>query len=172
MPSATTTAAPASGTCAANLYDTPVRDIACAMPHSDKNIDMMTKCCKDADIVSYYDDCGIYCLALGQSSEDLSKCLYDAGAKYENVFCRDGGDASATATGNTKPLPSADTEVVKGGKGGDDKDDDGDDKDGDDEDGDDDDSAAGVARPQHTTLAGVVVGTLLFTATAFGGMLL
>lgn len=61
-----------STTCAANLYDTPVRDIACAMPYSDDNIDRLKKCCKGADIISYYDDCGLYCLALEQSAEELT----------------------------------------------------------------------------------------------------
>lgn len=171
-------------TCAANLYDTPVRDIACAMPYSDDNIDRLKKCCKGADVVSYYDDCGLYCLALEQSAEDLTDCLYDEGAKYQDVFCRDGGDASATATGDTKPLESADTTVVSGsGKKGDDDDDDDDDSDSDSDssgskkgssdDDEDDDSPAAITRPQgHTTLAGVVVGTLLFLAPAFGAVLI
>lgn len=169
-------------TCAANLYDTPVRDIACAMPYSDDNIDRMKKCCKGADVVSYYDDCGLYCLALEQSAEDLTDCLFDEGAQYQDVFCRDGGDASATATGDTKPLESADTTVVSGsGKKGDDDDEDDGDSDSDSDnssgsssdDDEDDDSPAAIIRPQgHTTLAGVVVGTLLFLAPAFGAVLI
>lgn len=169
-----------STTCAANLYDTPVRDIACAMPYSDDNIDRLKKCCKGADIISYYDDCGLYCLALEQSAEELTDCLYDEGAKYQDVFCRDGGDASATATGDTKPLESADTTVVSGSgkKGGDDDDDDDEDSDSssgssNDDDDEDDDSPAAMIRPQgHTTVAGVVVGTLLFLAPAFGAILI
>lgn len=163
---ATTTAAAPAGTCGSTLYDTPVDDIACAMAHSDKNVDLMSKCCKDADVISYYDKCGVYCLALGQSAKDLTDCLHEAGAEYGQVFCRDddGKKESSTATG-AKPKETADTSVEKEGKdgGGEDGDKDGDD---------DEEGAAAIARPQHTTLAGVVVGTLLFTATAFGGMLI
>ncbi|KAL2108534.1 hypothetical protein VUR80DRAFT_3697 [Thermomyces stellatus] len=164
--STTSVSAPASGTCGAVLYDTPVHDVACAMPYSEDNIDLMSKCCKEADVISYYDNCGLYCLALGQSAEELTDCLYDGGARYEHVFCRDGNDASATATG-AEPRESADTEVVKSG---DDNDDDGDDGDGDGDD--DDEGAAAFTRPSHTTVAGVVIGTLLFTATAFGGIMI
>ena len=167
--SKSTDAAASSGTCGAMLYDTPVRDIACAMPYSDTATKAMKKCCKDADVVGYYDNCGVYCLALGQSAEELTDCLLDNGAKDGEVFCRDGNHASATATG-ADPDPSADTTVIqegKGGKGGKD----GDDGDSD-SDSDDDEDAAALTRPSHTTVAGVVIGTLLFTATAFGGIII
>lgn len=170
---ATTTApsVPTSSACGVNLYDTPVRDIACAMPFSKDNVDIMSKCCKDADVISYYDDCGLYCLALGQSSGDLSACLFDKGAKWESVFCRDDGNATATATGG-KVLESAAATVVSGGGSNSDDDDD-DDDDNDDKDPESSDNAAPFAQPQgHTTLLGVVIGTLLFSATAFGTLLI
>ncbi|KAL6855618.1 hypothetical protein ACO1O0_006770 [Amphichorda felina] len=98
----------------------------------------MVSCCKDADINSYYDDCGLYCLAQGQKVKDLSRCLYDEGAKWEDVFCR--GEEDATATGDGKPLASSGARVVGGEELKKDKDGDkDDDKDGDkDEDKDDD----------------------------------
>ncbi|KAL2209375.1 hypothetical protein CC79DRAFT_675943 [Sarocladium strictum] len=93
-----------------SLYDTPVRDLVCAMPYTDTNIALMASCCKKADVISYYDDCGLYCLAESQKVKDLSNCLYKAGADWEDVFCR--GDEQASATGNGQPLPSSGTRVI------------------------------------------------------------
>ena len=157
----TTSAATATSTHCSNLYDTPVRDIACAVPYSKDNLDYMSKCCNNADVVSYYDDCGLYCLALGQSAEDLTKCLYGKGVKYEDVFCRNNGTASATATGGGDLMSSASVVATSGAK-----------KDKDDDDDDDDDSAGALAQPHgRTTVVGVVLGTLLFSATVFGAAL-
>lgn len=169
--STTTAAAPSAGTCGATLYDIPVDDVACAMPHSDSNVELFSKCCKDADVISYSDDCGVYCLALGQSEGDLRTCLFDEGATHGEVFCRSGqdpasSDTEATATG-AEPRESADTTVVQEGEDNESSDDE------DDEDGEgDDESAAALARPAHTTVGGVVIGALLFTATAFGGIMI
>lgn len=91
--------------CVSNLYDTPIRDASCAMPYSSQHIDIMRKCCGDTEIKSYYDDCGLFCLAKGQSVADLAECLYDEGAKWEDVFCR--GKGEATVTGKGVPIPSA-----------------------------------------------------------------
>lgn len=161
------TASPPTSNCI-NVYDTPVQDIACAVPFSKDNVDHMSKCCKKADVVSYYDDCGLYCLALDQSADDLTQCLYDEGLKYPEVFCRDNGTASATATGGGKLMASA--SVIASSSDKDDEDDEADNEE-DDEDG-DEDSAGALARPQgHTTVVGVVIGTLLFSATALGAAL-
>lgn len=150
-----------------NVYDTPVRDIACAVAYSEDNLDHMSKCCKEADVVSYYDDCGLYCLALGQSADDLTQCLYDEGLKYPEVFCRDNGTASATATGGGDLMPSSSVIATSGSKKETDDDTDEAEDDG------DEDSAGALARPQeHTTVVGVVIGTLLFSATAFGAALI
>lgn len=172
---AATTAAPPSGTCGATLYDTPVDDVACAIPYSEDGIDWMSKCCKDADVISYYDNCGLYCLALGQSAADLTSCLLEEGAKDGQVFCRNGVDASssdagATATG-AEPRESADTTVVQSGEDNESSDGEGGSDGGDDDSEGDDEDAAAFTRPSQTTLAGVVIGTLLFTATAFGGIM-
>lgn len=171
--STTTTSSAAAATTTAksciNVYNTPVDDIACAVPFTEDNVDHMSKCCKEADVISYYDDCGLYCLALGQSADDLTQCLYDEGLKYSEVFCRDNGTASATATGGGKLMPSA--SVVAESDEKKEKDDDKEKEENKEED--DDDSAGAIARPQgHTTVVGVVIGTLLFSATAFGAALI
>ncbi|TQN65385.1 hypothetical protein CSHISOI_10052, partial [Colletotrichum shisoi] len=117
-------AAPSTTACGSRLYDTPVQDRVCAMPYGGNHTDIMSACCRDADVVAYYDNCGLYCLALGQSIKDLQDCLFEQGAGYTDVFCRDNGNvnASATATGNQdQPPASAQASVVASG-GGDDKD--------------------------------------------------
>ncbi|SPO05123.1 uncharacterized protein DNG_07808 [Cephalotrichum gorgonifer] len=166
---------PTPPSCGVQLYDTPVRDVACALPYAKENIDIMLKCCKDADVISYYNNCGLYCLALGQSSGDLSSCLYDKGAKWESVFCRDDGDEKATATGGEVLASAAATVVSSADSNSDDDDDDKDkDKDKDDKDKNDADegNAAPLAEPQgHITLLGIVIGTMLFSATTFGTLL-
>ncbi|KAK1994925.1 hypothetical protein LX36DRAFT_713539 [Colletotrichum falcatum] len=121
--SSASAAAPSStaAVCTSNLYDTPSQDRVCAMPLAGNHTAIMSACCRDADVVSYYDGCGIYCLALGQSVRDLQDCLFDQGAGYTAVFCRDNGDvnASATATGNVPPPASAQASVVASGGAGD-----------------------------------------------------
>ncbi|KAK1636291.1 hypothetical protein BDP81DRAFT_394903 [Colletotrichum phormii] len=64
--------------------------------------------------------CGLYCLALDQSVKDLQDCLFEQGAGYTDVFCRDNGNvnASATATGNVDPPASAKASVVASGGSG------------------------------------------------------
>lgn len=173
--SSTTTAVRPSPTACSNLYDTPIRDAVCAMPYSNKHIDYLRTCCKDAEVVSYYDDCGLYCLAQGQSVSDLIECLYDEGAKWEDVFCRGPESATATATGAGNILPSADASVVEESDsddrdGDDNNDNDNNDNDNDDEDnkdGDDED-AKGAASSLHkhskSSIFGLIVGLLLVGA--------
>jgi hypothetical protein len=180
MSSTTATAAAPSVSICHNLYDTPVRDAACAMPYADEYVDMMKSCCGDAGIYSYYDDCGIYCAAIGQSVGDLTECLYSKGAKDEHVFCRK--SETATATGDGKPVAAASATAIDGGS-------DDDDNDGDDEEGGDNDSGSGnsdsdngnddedsgdsdnAAPRSGVSLFGVVVGSLLFSTTALGAVL-
>ncbi|KAK1598427.1 uncharacterized protein LY79DRAFT_576154 [Colletotrichum navitas] len=167
--------------CTSNLYDTPSQDRVCAMPLAGNHTDIMSACCRDADVVSYYDGCGIYCLALGQSVRDLQDCLFDQGAGYTAVFCRDNGDvnASATATGNVPPPASAQASVVASGGAGD---------------GDDGDSPSGTGRggggaaassstsspnaaasaglhaPGGVSTLGLTIGALLLSAATFGAL--
>jgi hypothetical protein len=106
----------ASPACAAQLYNIPVQDASCAIPYDSSNnaTDIMSGCCNSASVVSYYDNCGLYCLAEGQSVEDLTSCLMQSGAQPQNVFCR--GNVTATATGSSNQLPpSAQATVVSGG---------------------------------------------------------
>jgi len=63
----------------------------------------MKKCCKDAPVEEYDNDCGFYCLTVGQVNSDLIRCLQENGAGFNDVICRGNGSASATAT----PSPSA-----------------------------------------------------------------
>ncbi|RGP71707.1 hypothetical protein FLONG3_7011 [Fusarium longipes] len=115
----------------AQLYNQPNQNNTCAMPYKDGYLPMMEKCCGDAKIVSYYDNCGIYCVALDQTIKDLEKCLFAAGAADTDVFCSEG--KKATETKDADVPATAGASVVSS------KDDDK--KDGDD----DDDSSSAVA---------------------------
>ncbi|KAF7554622.1 hypothetical protein G7Z17_g2754 [Cylindrodendrum hubeiense] len=111
--SKTTTSVAATSTAAcSNLYDTPVRDAACAMPYGGNHTKIMLACCNDADVVSYYNDCGLYCLAVDQTVTDLSDCLYGKGAPWGDVFCKGNSSATATATGKVKIPASASASVI------------------------------------------------------------
>lgn len=73
----------------------------------------MSKCCQSASIISYYSNCGLYCLAQGQDVGDLTDCLFKNGAGWNDVFCS--GTPNATATGSdSTPPPSAQASVVGG----------------------------------------------------------
>lgn len=159
------------------LYDTPVRDAACAVPYSKENIEHMKDCCNDAEVVAYYSNCGLYCLAQDQSVKDLTSCLFEKKIPYQNVFCR--GNETATATGSrTADLAAtASASVVAGGSDDDDNDDD-DKKDDDKKDGSDSsDSSKGsgngdgdsAATKPGVGMLGVTVGVLLFS-TLFGAL--
>lgn len=80
--STTVSSAAASATCGSTLYNIPVDDAACAMPYSGNYTDIMEACCKSAAVISYYDNCGIYCLAIDQSISDLTDCMYKNGAPF------------------------------------------------------------------------------------------
>lgn len=176
----------ATSACGASLYEIPVADAACAMPYGgDKNhTAVMGACCGDrADVVAYRGDCGIYCLALGQSVADLTSCLYDHGAAWGDVFCSgnttatatatDGGLPPATATVSASVVVSAGAESSSGGGDGDGDSDGGDgDKtsDGDAPDGSEGAAAPGLRPELGGAKAGLVIGALLFSATAFGAL--
>ncbi|KAK7748378.1 hypothetical protein SLS62_008641 [Diatrype stigma] len=184
---ATPTATPAA--CGALTFEIPVSDAACAMPYGgDKNhTAVMGACCGDhADVVAYRGDCGIYCLAIGQSVADLTACLYDHGAAWGDVFCSGNNTATATATdGGLPPATasvSASVVVTAGAESSSSSGDDGDsgsdgDSDGGDQtsSGDAPDGSEGAAapglRPEFGgAKAGLVIGALLFSATAFGAL--
>jgi hypothetical protein len=164
------TATPASS-CGSTLYEIPTSDAACAMPYGGNHTDVMAKCCKQ--VVSYLDDCGLYCLAQGQSVEDLTDCLYENGAAYQDVFCNALTNATATAKGDVKPTASGATVVASNGaktSGSSDDNDDGDSgSDSDGGSGGDDDSAAVSVR--GLSAAGVSLVMLLLSSTVFGALL-
>lgn len=80
------------------IYDIPVQDASCAVPFGGNHTDIMSQCCGSADVVSYDNNCGLYCLAIEQSVSDITSCLFDNGASYSDVFCRGTGNATASVT--------------------------------------------------------------------------
>ncbi|KAI0597373.1 hypothetical protein F4775DRAFT_560912 [Biscogniauxia sp. FL1348] len=168
----TTTAASASASATlascGNLYDIPARDASCAMAYGGNHTEVMGQCCGAADVVSYYDDCGLYCLAVGQTVADLTDCLYAHGAAYQDVFCY--GNTTATATASAASLPaSASASVVStagSGAGASATASDGAAASGTDSPG---SAAPAGVRPDYGVLkVGVAIGALLVSATAFG----
>lgn len=168
----------ATAACGATLYDIPVADIACAMPYGGNHTDILSECCKDADIVAYRNNCGLYCLVMDQTVDELTECLFDKGAARTAVWCSGNGTESATATEQPELAATASASVVSSGDDNDDdnKDDKDDNKDDDkDEDSKDaketgnNDNAAGSVVPQASvTTLGVAIGALLFSAMTFG----
>ncbi|PYH43012.1 uncharacterized protein BP01DRAFT_358989 [Aspergillus saccharolyticus JOP 1030-1] len=97
---ATTTAtatSASSASCTGNLYVLPVQDAACALPNTGNFSSVMAQCCSPATVTKYDDDCGLYCLAQGQTVKSLLACLQDQGAVTE-AFCSGNLTASATAS--------------------------------------------------------------------------
>lgn len=58
----------------------------------------MSSCCKSADVISYADGCGLYCLAEGQSLDELQDCLKGTSAGMSGFGCSGFGSPSATIT--------------------------------------------------------------------------
>ncbi|KAI0467562.1 hypothetical protein F4859DRAFT_517997 [Xylaria cf. heliscus] len=169
--SATPTATPAC----ANLYEIPISEAGCAVSFAGEgHKDAMEACCKSADVVSYFNDCGLYCVAADQTIKDLQDCLFNEKVAYQDVFCNAANNATATNTNPDIPA-TASASVVASGSG---SDKDGDDKDGDDKDGNDDgkddgdkDSAAPRLAPEFGfSMTGLTIGALLFSAMAFGAV--
>ena len=113
----TSGASSATNTCLGpSLYDIPVNDKACAVPAGGNHTDVMSQCCKDADVVSYNGDCGLYCLAMDQSLDDITKCLFSNGIPYQDGFCNGEGNETASATENSSPTATG-ASVVSGDGG-------------------------------------------------------
>ncbi|EPS26422.1 hypothetical protein PDE_01358 [Penicillium oxalicum 114-2] len=98
----TTNAAIATPTaCTGNVYVLPnVTDAACGAPISGNITDAFDSCCKGNTPTKYENDCGIYCLAIGQDIGQLTKCLEQKSGSYA-VFCNKGTNATATASAST-----------------------------------------------------------------------
>lgn len=161
--------------CGSQLYDIPIPDVACAMPYGSNHTDILAECCNDADIVAYRNNCGLYCLVIDQTVDELTECLFDKGAARTAVWCKGDGNETATATEQPELPATASASVVSvDGKDNDkdDKDDSKDDKDGDSKDAketsNNDNAAAGVVPQTSVTTLGVAIGALLFSAMTFG----
>ncbi|OJJ07887.1 hypothetical protein ASPVEDRAFT_47078 [Aspergillus versicolor CBS 583.65] len=105
MSSTTTTAA---STCTGSaMYELPIKDAACGTPNNkDKDYkSLFSDCAAPAAVRTYHDDCALYAPALDQSIQSLTDCLYDAGVKWEDVWCS--GNTSASATGTAYPTATA-----------------------------------------------------------------
>lgn len=99
MVTTTTTGTTATTTCGSSAqYELPVKDAACGIPNSSKYKPLLEKCAKPAGVLAYNNDCALYGLAIDQSVDKLTKCLYDAGVKWEDVWCYGATNATATAT--------------------------------------------------------------------------
>ncbi|OKO99170.1 hypothetical protein PENSUB_8557 [Penicillium subrubescens] len=102
MSATTTTAALASSSCSAELYDIPVHNAACAMPIAYSNSSAIMKgCCSSASVITY-SNCDYYCLAVGQTVGELAKCL-TAASEAGQVWC----NSNANATAASKSISSA-----------------------------------------------------------------
>ncbi|KAF4957778.1 hypothetical protein FSARC_11187 [Fusarium sarcochroum] len=185
MSSTTLSTASAVPTACTNVYDTPNQDNVCAMQYKDNHTQIMQKCCGDAKIVSYYDECGLYCVALDQTIVELQECLFDNGAPWEGVFCS--GNKKTTKTADAKVPATAQASVISG------DDDDEDDKDDDDKSSKTADAsgtstgssssssetssetgnaAAGFAPHSSISTMGLAIGALLFSSMAAGAFAL
>ena len=107
MSSTTTITAPAaSNTCGGSgQYELPVKDAACGVPNIKNYQNLLDKCAKPAGPRLYYHDCALWSLAVDQSVQDLTDCLYKAGVAWEDVWCT--GDTNATATATSYPTATA-----------------------------------------------------------------
>jgi hypothetical protein len=86
-----------SVSCGAQLYDIPTKDAACAVPAKINYNALMSHCCGPAAVTGYYNNCGLYCLAQGQTVGQLVDCLTADGVEYSDVFCNTNMSATATA---------------------------------------------------------------------------
>ncbi|EYE91871.1 uncharacterized protein EURHEDRAFT_405548 [Aspergillus ruber CBS 135680] len=104
-----TTASPATATSTtcdgSGQYELPVKDAACGVPNIKNYQSLFDNCAKPAGSRPYYHDCALWGLAVDQSVQDLTDCLYKAGVAWEDVWCH--GDTNGTATATSYPTPTA-----------------------------------------------------------------
>lgn len=98
-----------------SVFNIPVQDASCAIRFGGNHTDIMSQCCGSADVVSYDNNCGLYCLAIDQSISDITSCLFGNGASTSDVFCRGVGNATASATASDTLATGA--SVVASGSG-------------------------------------------------------
>ncbi|KAI1273903.1 hypothetical protein F5Y07DRAFT_374868 [Xylaria sp. FL0933] len=169
LTSSGSSASPSATQACANLYEIPISEAGCAVPFSDAHKDAMASCCKSADVISYFDDCGLYCEASGQTIKDLQDCLFGQKVAYQDVFCN--ANVNATATNTDPEIPAtASASVVAGGDDGKNGGDNNNDNGGDDSPAPSDSGSAAprIAPEMGVSMTGVTIGALLFSAMAFG----
>ncbi|KAI3330143.1 hypothetical protein F4824DRAFT_348240 [Ustulina deusta] len=168
--SGSTSSSTATPACS-NLYEIPISEPGCAVSFNSEHQDAMSACCKSAAVISYFNNCGLYCVAADQTIKELQDCLFGEKVAYQDVFCNAQNNATATNTNPDIPA-SASASVVAGG-------DDDDDKDG----GKTGDDGGNDAKPSPSdsgspaprlapelgvSKTGLTIGALLFSAMAFG----
>jgi hypothetical protein len=176
MSTTVTSLAPLSSSCT-GVYNTPNQDNVCAMIYKGNATDIMSKCCGDAQLVAYQNDCGVYCVAIDQTIGELSDCLYSNGAPDANVFCS--GNKTTTKTEDAKVPASAQASVIDGDDD-DDKDDDetasatgtstktGSSSSASETSSETGNAAAGLAPKSAFNTVGLAIGALLFSSIAAG----
>lgn len=112
--SAPATSALANATaCGADVYQLPITDAACGAQLSGNMSTVFDDCCKGDAPVKYNNDCGIYCLAQGQTVHELSSCLMSRSNNYSGVFCNN-NKPNATATEAATTTKSTSTSTSSG----------------------------------------------------------
>lgn len=110
--STTSTAASASSTACTSVWDVPTTDVACGTTLKGNMTDVFDECCKGNAPVKFQHDCGIYCLAQGQTVDKLRDCLTSKSNEYHGVFCNSNkANATATAAASTTRSTSSGTET-------------------------------------------------------------
>ncbi|KAI1427829.1 hypothetical protein F5Y12DRAFT_120492 [Xylaria sp. FL1777] len=170
--SGSTASASATPACS-NLYQIPISEAGCAVPFSSQHQDAMSACCKSAAVISYFDNCGLYCVAADQTIKDLQDCLFGEKVAYQDVFCN--AQVNATATNTDPEIPAtASASIVAGGSndnntdGGKTGNDGGDDNKPSPSPSDSGSAAPRLAPELGVSKTGLTIGALLFSAMAFG----
>ncbi|KAL6915192.1 hypothetical protein ACHAPO_011414 [Fusarium lateritium] len=163
--SKTNTAAAGSQTACHDVYNTPNQDSVCAMFRQNNHTEIMQACCGDAQVVSYSDDCALYCVAVDQTIDQLSKCLYDHGAPDDKgVWCS--GNSKTTKTKDAKIPATAQASAIS-----DDEDDNKSTKTGtasSSKSSETGNAAAGTSPQCGTSTLGLAIGVLLLSSMAVG----
>ncbi|OJJ96430.1 hypothetical protein ASPACDRAFT_125033 [Aspergillus aculeatus ATCC 16872] len=106
MVTATATGAAATSTACGTSYqyELPVHDAACGVPNQANYSTIFDSCALPAGVRPYNNDCALYALAVEQSVQDLTDCLYKGGVAWADVWCT--GDVNSTATATSFPTPT------------------------------------------------------------------
>jgi hypothetical protein len=116
----------------------------------------MKQCCNNAPVESWAGDCGLYCLSMGQSVADLTKCFQEAGINPSDIMCNGNNTATATATtapdSTSNPRESSSATNSAGHPQG-------------------TNGASAVSAPQGVSKTGLLVTGLLLVSAAFGTLL-